>query len=235
MTLEGLRGLYAVLATCGANVLEVTILRKHPSLIKRGRLAEAASPAWQCTLYVSDKPTGEPSSVASGPTMPVESTCEDSYTLAGRPEIVPRLPHTVRRRFERRSLSETSEPGSEAFRRSQWACLLDNGDALESLESKARSMGWILDRDLGVDDQPVDAASNTLRDRPQSLAGRNPDSTVAVTTGGELSSPVTGDGLGGAAKGSNSYRFFRRMGDHIVSGPTGNNVRDLRMLVTGNG
>ena len=110
-----------------------------------------------------------------------------------------------------------------------------------------------------------------------------------MTTGGELSSPVTGNGMGGrnqafvlwaarvlAERGiratvlsagtdgvdgnspaagaianettinraeahgmdatdfdrrSDSYRFFERLGDLIVTGPTGNNVRDIRMLV----
>jgi glycerate-2-kinase len=30
---------------------------------------------------------------------------------------------------------------------------------------------------------------------------------------------------------SDSYNFFRRLGDLIVTGPTGNNVRDLRLLM----
>ena len=32
---------------------------------------------------------------------------------------------------------------------------------------------------------------------------------------------------------SDAYRFFERLGDLIVTGPTGNNVRDIRMLVAG--
>jgi len=30
---------------------------------------------------------------------------------------------------------------------------------------------------------------------------------------------------------SDSYRFFKGLGDLIVTGPTGNNVRDVRILV----
>ena len=30
---------------------------------------------------------------------------------------------------------------------------------------------------------------------------------------------------------SDSYAFFRALGDDITTGPTGNNVRDLRLLV----
>ncbi len=291
ITLEDLRGFYELVVTCGANIVEMNVLRKHLSLVKGGRLAEAASPARQLTLYVSDVPPGEPSTVASGPTMPDESTREDAYEIAERLEIVPRLPHSVRRCFEERSLEETPKPGSDSFIRSQWACLLDNGTALESLESKARGFGWVLDRDLTVDDQPVEHAADTLLDRLEALARAHPGRTVAVTTGGELSSPVKGNGMGGrnqafvlwaarklAARGtratvlsagtdgidgnspaagaiadtktvaraesmgldpadyelrSDSYRFFERLDDLILTGPTGNNVRDLRMLVAG--
>ena len=291
VSLEDLKEFFRVLVTCGGNIVEMNVLRKHLSLIKGGRLAEAAAPARQLTLYVSDVPAGEPSSVASGPTMPDESTSEDAYDIAARLGIVSRLPPSIRRRFERRDLPETPKPGGEAFRRGQWACLLDNSDALESLESKLTALGWILERDLSVDDQPVDEAADTLLDRLEALAAAHPGRTVAVTTGGELSSPVTGDGMGGrnqafvlwvarklAERGmratvlsagtdgidgnspaagaiadertvararamgmdpadferrSDSYRFFRRLDDLIVTGPTGNNVRDLRMLVAG--
>lgn len=291
VSLEDLKEFFRVLVTCGGNIVEMNVLRKHLSLIKGGRLAEAAAPARQLTLYVSDVPAGEPSSVASGPTMPDESTSKDAYDIAARLGIVSRLPPSIRRRFERRDLPETPKPGGEAFRRGQWACLLDNSDALESLESKLTALGWILERDLSVDDQPVDEAADTLLDRLEALAAAHPGRTVAVTTGGELSSPVTGDGMGGrnqafvlwaarklAERGmhatvlsagtdgidgnspaagaiadettvaraqamgmdpadferrSDSYRFFRRLDDLIVTGPTGNNVRDLRMLVAG--
>ena len=289
VSLADLRAFNEVLVTCGGNIVEMNILRKHISCIKGGRLAEAASPARQLTLYVSDVPPGEPSSVASGPTMPDESTCTDAYATALRLGIGSRLPSVIGRTIEDRALAETPKPGSPAFRRSQWVCLLDNFDVLESLESTARAQGWIVERDLSVDDAPVENAADTLLDRLQALSGDHPGQTVAVTTGGELSSPVKGDGMGGrnqafvlwaarkldergmcatvlsagtdgidgnspaagavadestlpraAALGldaedferrSDSYRFFEQLGDLIVTGPTGNNVRDLRMLV----
>lgn len=289
ISLADLRAFYEVLVTCGANIVEMNILRKHLSRIKGGRLAQAAAPARQLTLYVSDVPPGEPSSVASGPTMPDESTCEDAYATAGSLGIVPQLPNSVRKRFEDRALVETPEPGDTAFERSKWICLLDNLAALDRLENRARGFGWVVERDLSVDDQPVRDAAVSLIDRLQALQATSPKRTVAVTTGGELSSPVTGDGMGGrnqafvlwaarvlAERGmratvlsagtdgidgnspaagaiadettihraetcgmdaadfdqrSDAYRFFKRLGDLIVTGPTGNNVRDIRMLV----
>ncbi len=288
-TLAEMRALFEVLVTCGAGIVDVNIVRKHLSRIKGGRLAEAAFPARQLTLYVSDVPPDAPSSVASGPTMPDSSTCQDAYSQAERHGITARLPARIRARFEDRSLVETPKPGSEVFSKSQWACLSDNAVALESLESRSRRLGWLVERDLSVDDQPVDLAADTLLDRLVRLARANPGRTVAVSTGGELSSPVRGDGMGGrnqafvlwasrkiAGRGiratvlsagtdgidgnspaagavadqrtvpralrmgldpagfgrrSDSYHFFRDLDDLIMTGPTGNNVRDLRMLV----
>ena len=289
VSLEDMQAFYDVLVTCGANIVEINILRKHLSRIKGGRLAQAAHPARQMTMYVSDVPPDEPSSVASGPTMPDASTCEDAYRTAEELGIVPRLPASIRRFFEGRILAETPKPGGLEFAKSQWVCLLDNAAVLESLEGEVLRLGWVLERDLSVDDQPVEFAADTLLDRLESLSRAHPGKTVAVTTGGELSSPVTGDGRGGrnqafvlwaarklAERGmsatvlsagtdgidgnspaagaiadqstveralalgldpaeferrSDSFGFFQRLDDLIMTGPTGNNVRDLRMLV----
>ena len=289
VSLFDLRAFYEVLVTCGANIVEMNVLRKHLSRIKGGRLATAAAPARQLTLYVSDVPPGEPSTVASGPTMPDETTCEDAYATAERLGIVSRFPASIRRCFEQRTLQETPKRGSPEFARSRWICLLDNFAVLASVEAKARAAGWALERDMSVDDQPLQSAARALIDRLVQLTRANPGRTVAVTSGGELSSPVTGDGMGGrnqafvlcaarmlAARGvratvlsagtdgidgnspaagavadhttvaraeahgmaaedfeqrSDSYRFFKALGDLIVTGPTGNNVRDVRILV----
>ena len=264
-------------------------LRKHLSRLKGGRLAAAAAPARPLTLYVSDVPPGEPSTVASGPTMPDETTCEDAYATAERLGIVSRFPQSIRRSFEERTLQETPKRDSPGFARSRWICLLDNFAVLESVEAKARDAGWAVERDMSVDDQPIETAAGTLIHRLVQLARDNPGRTVAVTSGGELSSPVKGDGMGGrnqafvlcaarmlAQRGvratvlsagtdvidgnspaagaiadhttisraealgmdaadfeqrSDSYRFFEGLGDSIVTGPTGTNVRDLRLLV----
>lgn len=289
VSLDDMQAFYEVLVTCGANIVQINILRKHLSRVKGGRLAQAAHPARQLTLYVSDVPPDQPSSVASGPTMPDESTCEDAYGTAEELGLVARLPASIRRFFVTRTLSETPKPGVAEFARSEWVCLLDNAAVLETLEGEVSRLGWEFERDLSVDDQPVELAADALLDRLQSLSRAHPGKTVAVTTGGELSSPVKGDGRGGrnqafvlwaarklAERGmratvlsagtdgidgnspaagaiadestvprarslgldpadferrSDSFGFFQKLDDLIMTGPTGNNVRDLRILV----
>ena len=287
ISLEDLRSFYEALVTCGANIVDMNVLRKHFSAVKGGRLAERAHPARLLTLYVSDVPADQPSTVASGPTMPDESTVEDCYRLVEKLGIGDRLPVSIRRILDERSVQETPKPDSEAFARSSSHCLLDNAAALEAVQRRASEAGWILQTDLSVDDEPVADAVDTLLARLDGLKSANPEKTVALLTGGELSSPVTGDGKGGRNQAfvldcvqkiagraiavvsagtdgidgnspaagaladgetlararklgmdpddyyqrSDAYGFFDRLEDALVTGPTGNNVRDVRLLV----
>jgi hydroxypyruvate reductase len=287
ISLDDLRTFYRTLVTCGASIVDMNVLRKHFSAVKGGRLAERAVPARQLTLYVSDVPPDQPSTVASGPTMPDESTAEDCYRLVDKLGIRDRLPASIRRVLDERRVVETPKPGGPAFASSSWVSLLDNAAAVEAVERRARAAGWIVETDLSVDDKPVAEAADRLLGRLERLKQANPDKTVAVLTGGELSSPVIGDGRGGrnqafvldcvpkiagkaisvvsagtdgidgnsAAAGavadgetlrrarelgmepadfyarSDSFTFFDRLGDVLMTGPSGNNVRDVRLLV----
>ena len=287
ITLDDSRELYRLLVTGGANIVEMNVLRKHLSAIKGGRLAERAHPARQMTLYVSDVPPDHPSTVASGPTMPDESTVEDCYEIASRLQLMERFPESIRKMFTERSIRETPKPGDEAFSNSSWHCLLDNQSAIDELESAARARQWHVEADLSVDDWPVAKAANHLLRRLERMRQENPGRTVALLSGGELSCPVTGAGLGGRNQAfvldcvpkisgkniavlsagtdgidgnspaagavadsstldraqeigldpedfqrrSDSFQFFEHLGDSLISGPTGNNVRDIRLLV----
>jgi glycerate 2-kinase len=287
ISLDDTRELYRLLVTCGATIVEMNVLRKHLSSIKGGRLAEQAHPARQMTLYVSDVPAEQPSTVASGPTMPDESTVEDCYEIAARYDLVRRFPQSIRALFEARTIPETPKPGGAAFSNSSWHCLLDNQSALDELEAGGNARQWHVEVDLSVDDWPVAKAANHLLRRLERMRKDNPGRTVALLTGGELSSPVVGDGVGGRNQAfvldcvtkiagkkmavlsagtdgidgnspaagavadsatlerarecgfdpedfqrrSDSFRFFEKLGDTLMTGPTGNNVRDVRMLV----
>lgn len=278
---------FRVLVTCGADIVAMNILRKHFSAIKGGRLAAQAHPARQLTLYVSDVPPEQPSTVASGPTMPDESTVADCHITIEKLGIRERLPAPIRRMLDEDRVPETPKQGDEAFERSDWHCLLDNFDAVDAARRRCEELGWETIVDLAVDDLPVSEAVDILLERLRSLKKETGDRPVAVLTGGELSSPVTGDGRGGRnsafvldcvrkiageriavvsagtdgvdgnspaagalADGetlsraqalevdpadyyrrSDSYSFFKKLGDALETGPSGNNVRDVRLLV----
>ena len=287
ISLEDCREFYRLLVTCGANIVDMNVLRKHFSAIKGGRLAQAAHPARQVTLYVSDVPADKPSTVASGPTMPDESTVEDCYSIAKRLKLAGRFPRSIQAMFDQSTIPETPKPGGTVFRDSSWHCLLGSEDGLDRLAAQAESKGWVCRRDMSVDDWPLERAVEHLLGEIEQLQSEHPGRTVALLTGGELSWPVTGDGMGGrnqafalacteriaerniavvsagtdgvdgnsSAAGaladghsagrasklgmdpgdyqqrSDSYHFFEQLDDLVITGPTGNNIRDLRMLV----
>jgi hydroxypyruvate reductase len=287
ISLDDLREFYRVLVTCGADIVQMNVLRKHFSAIKGGRLAGRAFPARQVTFYVSDVPPDKPSTVASGPTMPDESTVADAREIVEQLGIIERLPAPIRSFFYDHRIPETPKPDHESFRNSSWFCLLDNRDALTSLEQGAKGQGWVVETDTSVDDWPLQAAAGHLLAKLRAMRGAHPGRSVALLTGGELSIPVVGVGSGGRnqafvldcvpkiageniavvsagtdgidgnspaagavadgatldrahqlgmspddyTRRSDSYHFFKRLEDDVTTGRTGNNVRDLRMLV----
>src|SRR6201981_2718479 len=84
ISLDDLIATYRALVLSGAPIAEINAIRKHLSAVKGGRLAQAAYPAQQVSLLVSDVPDTTPDALASGPTMPDSTTAEDCYRIAQR-------------------------------------------------------------------------------------------------------------------------------------------------------
>jgi glycerate 2-kinase len=285
VSLDDLIDFNRVLVTCGLPIEQINVLRKHVSAVKGGRLAKAAYPARQLTIFVSDVPAGLGSMVASGPTMPDDSTLEECYRLAQDHELVPRFPMAIRRLFDERRLEETPKADDPCFGNSQYLCLLSNQEAVAAAKEAAERQGFI----SAIDPNDGDADYRNVADQNleslNALARRYPEQPVALIVGGEVTCAVTGSGMGGrnqayvlyaaqkiagqnrvvlsagtdgrdgnspasgavadgqtiaraSALGldpahylaqSDSYYFFRTLGDTLDTGFTGNNVRDVRV------
>jgi hydroxypyruvate reductase len=167
--------------------------------------------------------------------------------------------------------------------------LLGVRDLFHHAHRAAEAAGCVTICDNSTDEWPLGKASDYLLDQLAQLKRGNPNRRVAVLADGEVSSPVTGEGIGGrnaalvlycvekiagkalavlsagtdgidgsspaagaVADGgtlararaaglewqdyfrhSDSYSFFRTLGDTVETGPTGNNLRDLRILLAG--
>ena len=74
MTLEDEQAVNQALLASGAPIGVMNVIRNEVSAIKGGRLAVLAAPARVATLIVSDVPGDDPALVASGPTVPLNST-----------------------------------------------------------------------------------------------------------------------------------------------------------------
>ena len=171
--------------------------------------------------------------------------------------------------------------------RAEFQIVLGRHDLFHPAHRAAEAAEFVTVCDNTTDNWPVSQAADFLLEQLAALKRANPAKSVAVIADGEVSSPVTGNGVGGRnlafvldcvlkiagreiavlsvgtdgidgsspaagsvadgetlaraqAQGldpadyfrrSDSYTFFQKLGDAVVTGPTGNNLRDLRILI----
>jgi glycerate 2-kinase len=176
---------------------QINALRKHISAVKGGRLAAAAFPARQATIFISDVPEMMPSMVGSGPTMPDESTCAQCYALAEQNGLTAKFPLRLRTHFQDRTLQETPKPGSSIFSSSSYHCLLSNTDAVEAARKAATDLGFYTEIDPSLWDRLYTRVADSALESLELSAKAHPSSPVCVVVGGEVTCPVTGPGVGG--------------------------------------
>jgi hydroxypyruvate reductase len=184
-------------------------------------------------------------------------------------------------------MPETPKPGHPAFAKAYFVLLLGMEDLFHASHHATEAHGYLSCCDNSTDDWPVEKAADNLLSQLEDWKRSNPGERVAIIADGELSSPVTGSGIGGrnsafvlacveriagqkitvlsvgtdgidgnspaagavadgetlarakslgldpasAFRASDAYSFFSKLNDAIGTGPTGNNLRDLRILL----
>jgi glycerate 2-kinase len=287
VTLADCKQVHSALVGCGAPIEEINVVRKHFSATKGGRLAAAAARAMKITFAISDVPDGQESALASGPTVADPTTVDDVERIVREYGLLAKLPGALRETIERRGLRETPKDGDAAFARARFEILLREHDLMHAAHHCCEAEGFTCLVDTETDSWPLEKAAEHLLAQLEILKKENPRRRVAIFAGGEVSSPVTGDGVGGrnsafvlacvpkiagkkiavlsagtdgvdgnspaagavadgetlaraAAMGMehrdflrrcDAHGFFARLGDAVVTGPTGNNLRDLRILL----
>lgn len=285
ISLDDLITTYRALVHSGAPIAEINAVRKHLSAVKGGRLAQAAFPAQQVSLFVSDVPDSAPDALASGPTMPDSTSAEDCYRIAEKYELLKQFPHSTRELFEKHALEETPKSDDPLFQKHRWWTILSNQSAIEEASAAAERAGFIVHVDNSCDDWDYERAADYLLATVREL--RKQCSPVCLISGGEVTVKVTKGGVGGrnqqfalacaekisgenltvlssgtdgvdgnspaagalvdgstmdrarsrgldvsaALREFDAYRLFNALGDAIETGPTGNNLRDLRILL----
>ena len=248
----------------GAAIDEVNLVRRHLSLIKGGRLGQAAAPARLVTLALSDVVGDRPEAIGSGPTVADPLNLEQARAVLARYEI----------EAPSNGWSETAKEVAGDYR--IVAC---NGDALRAAAEEARR--------LGFEPRLIEDEASEARDagwsHSQIVLGLPPG--TALISGGEVVVTVRGpgrggpnqeyalgaalalagrpgifglaadtDGIDGRSKAAGAFfdggtiarfhgdprslleandsgRLFETLGDLLVTGPTGTNVNDLRIML----
>ena len=285
--LDDFRHFNAVLTGCGAPIEEINIVRRHVSATKGGRLADAARNSTKLTFGISDVPLGEETSLCSGPTLPDPSTVSDAECVIRRYGLGEKLPMRIRDAFARGALPETLKERDGAFANAHFLLILSQHDLTHAAHHACESRGFPCMCDTQTDNWPLERAADHLLGILERQKAICPGRSVAVVAGGEVSSPVIGNGLGGRnsafvlacvpriagkritvlsagtdgidgnspaagavangesfaraqacgmnlddfARRSDAFHFFDRLGDALDTGPTGMNVRDLRILI----
>src|ERR1035437_10327324 len=184
ISLDDLITTYRALVLSGAPIAEINAVRKHLSAVKGGRLAQAAFPAQQVSLLVSDVPDSTPDALASGPTMPDSTTVEDCYRIAEKYELLKQFPQSTRELFERHAFEETPKSDDPAFHRARWWPVLSNQTAIAEARVAAARAGFIVHVDNACDDWDYERAAGYLLQSLRDL--RKQCSPVCLISGGEV-------------------------------------------------
>jgi len=286
-TLEDVQKVHRALVTCGAPIDAINTVRKHISAVKGGRLAAAAQNATKITMAVSDVPVGKESALASGPTVPDPTTVADTKRIVAEYSLHEKFPPVLQAWLDKTTMPETPKATAAVFRNSHFLLLLGMDDLFHPAHHTAEANGFIACCDNTTDDWPVEKAAGYLLEQLEALQKTHTGHRVALIADGEVSSPVTGNGIGGrnsafvlacveriagrkiavlsagtdgidgnspaagavadgetlararamgldpadAFRRSDAFTFFSKLEDAIVTGPTGNNLRDLRILI----
>ncbi|HUP47704.1 MAG TPA: DUF4147 domain-containing protein [Thermoanaerobaculia bacterium] len=171
------------LARAGLPIAAMNTVRKHLSAIKGGRLA-ARVRGRSVTLVYSDVGAGDLASVASGPTLPDDTSRADAIAILRRiggcdPLVTAlgdeRVPETVR------------EIGNTT-----WRLIADNQTLLDAAATVAGQAGWEVVRHPRQIETGVAAAARDLAGHATSLRPRE-----MLIAGGEPTVELRGSGRGG--------------------------------------
>lgn len=202
VTLEEKQAVTGLLLQCGATINETNTVRKHISRLKGGQLARLASPARLVSLVLSDV-IGDPLDIiASGPTVPDESTFADCRSILEKHGLWDKLPATVIRHLEAGSKGtepETPGPGDPVFCRTQTVMVANNRQALDSARIEAEKRGYnalVLSSSIDGETREVArvyaAVAREIEQHDDPL--RRP---ACVISGGETTVTLKGGGKGG--------------------------------------
>ena len=138
ISLDDKKSINRALLMSGAPIGEMNTVRKHLSAIKGGRLAEAAAPAKVVTLAISDVPFDDPSTIASGPTVPDPTSVADAQKLLDVYGID--QPDSVKTHLSGGN-AETPKPGDSTFENSEFVMISRPADMLDAVVQSCREEG----------------------------------------------------------------------------------------------
>lgn len=145
VSLADLQQLTDQLLRSGATINEINAIRKHLDEIKGGGLVRRANGAAMITLALSDV-IGDPLDViASGPTVPDQSTYQDCLRILEKRHLLTEASAVIRMHLEQGAkgdIPETLKPGELDLQKSPTKVIANNQLACRAAQHQARRLGF---------------------------------------------------------------------------------------------
>lgn len=202
VSLKEKQALTQLFLDCGASIQEINTIRKHLSTLKGGQLARVASPARVQSLILSDVVGDRLDTIASGPTVPDETTFEDAWSIIKKYNLLSGLSESIKMYFEKGiagKIQETPKPGDRIFERVSNLIVGSNILALKAAKDVAEKSGYnCLILSSFIEGDTREAARFHVALAKEIVYSGNPvRSPACIISGGETTVRVKGSGLGG--------------------------------------
>lgn len=149
VSLEDLKEINALLLGSGANIEEINAVRKHLSAFKGGQLAKTAESSNHPTIIsfiISDVIGNRLDTIASGPTVPDQTTYEDALECIKKYDIYDLIPSGARDILEagiKNQIPETPKRGDKCFKKTYNFIIGSSDDAAVLAEKYLRENGVV--------------------------------------------------------------------------------------------
>ena len=202
VSLEEKQKVTQLLLDCGASIEEINAIRKHLSLMKGGQLARLAYPAHLQSLILSDVVGDRLDTIASGPTVPDQTTFKECQEIVRRYRLESSLPQpviTYLRKGLEGSVPETPKPGDPVFGTVDNLIIGSNILALRAARTKAKQLGYSpLILSSLIQGDTTEVANVHAAVAREIISSGNPiEAPACVLSGGETTVRIKGEGLGG--------------------------------------
>ena len=201
LTLQDKQEATRLLLNAGASIAELNAVRKHLSMVKGGRLAQSAYPAQVVTLILSDV-IGDPLDViASGPTVPDNSTFADAWAVVLKYGLQEKLPLHVINYLQfgiDGQVAETVKEYDHSLYKIHNLIVASNHQALAAAEEKTGQLGYVAKTiSSTLQGEARDAARFLAQAARTELIEMKPGERRCLLCGGETTVTVRGTGKGG--------------------------------------
>jgi glycerate 2-kinase len=200
-SVEEIKSLNEILVNSGADIREMNSVRKHFSRVKGGQLARHIYPAGFINIILSDVIGDHFDVIASGPSVPDNSTFADALAVIKKYNLAGQVPSGLLLYLNQGTNGmrpETPKADDPVFAKSISLLAGSNKSALQAARAEAEKMGFpvyiITDKLNGDTNDACSFVINTINDYRSNTSLTKP---LCLLFGGETTVKVAGDGSGG--------------------------------------